>query len=419
MINPFFHRGPVRDSAYFFGRRDEIRFITDLLRAEQSISLNGPRRVGKTSLLFHLAHPEIVADYGLNPDTIRWVYLDGGMLDGLDVEWFYGAIDRALGGQADAVPYAHFVETMRSLTTQNIRLILALDEFELIAANAHFGPTLFNHLRGLAAQFPLQFITASRDPLGELTFAHKDTLSSPFFNIFAPAQLGLFTETAAIELLTTLSTQQGCPFSLETINFILELVGPHPLFLQVAGYRTFTTIDSSGHLAVQDKTTVVSQVETDLEQHLRYYWHNLSPEAQYALVTLPLLDKTIPNYLIATGLIYQTSYLGSTLETFVRQQLVAGVLQNGSFLLDEHQGLAAAYNHPVHLTPTEFATLKLLLQHTGQVITPEAIEAALWPAEITPDPDRARGVIKKLRAALGPASKAIVNRRGQGWFLEF
>ena len=48
----------------------------------------------------------------------------------------------------------------------------------------------------------------------------------------------------------------------------------------------------------------------------------------------------------------------------------------------------------------------------------EAIEAALWPDEVSPDPERARGVIKKLRAALGPSGEAIVNRRGQGWALE-
>ena len=30
--NPFFHRGPVRDPAYFFGREHETSFVADLLR---------------------------------------------------------------------------------------------------------------------------------------------------------------------------------------------------------------------------------------------------------------------------------------------------------------------------------------------------------------------------------------------------
>ena len=94
-LNSFFHRGPVCDPAYFFGRTNETRFIAQLLGAGQSVSLSGPRRFGKISLLFQLAHPQAATAYGLGPDSMRWVYIDGGMLDGLDVEWFYGAVDHA------------------------------------------------------------------------------------------------------------------------------------------------------------------------------------------------------------------------------------------------------------------------------------------------------------------------------------
>ena len=82
-----------------------------------------------------------------------------------------------------------------------------------------------------------------------------------------------------------------------------------------------------------------------------------------------------------------------------------------------HRGLAAVCGKPVHLTPTEFAALRLFLGRPGQIVTPEDMESALWPGEIAPDPERARGVVKKLRAALGPAGKAIVNSRGQGYLL--
>ncbi len=42
--NPFFHRGPVRDPQYFFGRKREIDYVSDLLRQGQSVSISGPRR---------------------------------------------------------------------------------------------------------------------------------------------------------------------------------------------------------------------------------------------------------------------------------------------------------------------------------------------------------------------------------------
>jgi transcriptional regulator with XRE-family HTH domain len=420
--NPFFHRGPVRDPPYFFGRAREVAFLADLLRQGQSVAISGPRRFGKTSLLFHLAHPDVAALHGLGADTTRWVYLDGGTLSGLDEQWFYGAVDQALDGEADAVPYTRFVERLRNLGAAGLRLVLALDEFELIAANPHFGQGLFNRLRGLATQFPLQFVTASKDPLVELTFAHRETLSSPFFNIFAPLLLGVLAPDEAVGLLQALSARGGRPFEPATIAYLVELAGPHPLFLQVAGYRAFAALDDrQGDLDAEAGARVRAETLADLEPHLRYYWSSLDPEAQYALAALPLLPKegrspTIER-LAAAGLLRGQAYLGGVLEDFVRRQKVDGLLQGGSFIVDLRRGQTAVRDGPVHLTPTEFAALKLFLERPGQLLTPEEIEAALWPGEIAPDPERARGVVKKLRAALGPAGESIVNRRGQGYLL--
>ncbi len=85
--------------------------------------------------------------------------------------------------------------------------------------------------------------------------------------------------------------------------------------------------------------------------------------------------------------------------------------------MDERCRLLTVNGKPVHLTPTEFAALRLLLLNPGRLITPEDIEAALWPDEIAPDPERARGIMKKLRADLGEAGEAIVTQRGQGYSL--
>jgi DNA-binding response OmpR family regulator len=166
---------------------------------------------------------------------------------------------------------------------------------------------------------------------------------------------------------------------------------------------------------------VRSQTLADLEPHLQYYWSSLDPEAQHALAALPLLPKEgrspAIERLAVAGLLRGQAYLGGVLEEFVRRQKVDGLLQGGPFIVDLRRGQAAVRDGPVHLTRTEFAALKLFLERPGQLLTPEEIESALWPGEIAPDPERARGVVKKLRAALGPAGEAIVNRRGQGYLL--
>ena len=63
--NPFFHRGPIRQRDCFFNRHHEVGQALGLLSSLQNVALIGQRRIGKTSLLFHLANPAIHADYGV------------------------------------------------------------------------------------------------------------------------------------------------------------------------------------------------------------------------------------------------------------------------------------------------------------------------------------------------------------------
>ncbi len=52
--NPFYHRGAIRQAEHFHGRTAVSTQILELLHNGQSVSLIGPRRIGKSSLLLHL-----------------------------------------------------------------------------------------------------------------------------------------------------------------------------------------------------------------------------------------------------------------------------------------------------------------------------------------------------------------------------
>lgn len=419
--NLFFHRGPVRDPAYFFGRKLEKAHLFDLLKRGQCVSVCGQRRLGKTSLLYNAAIPEVAAEYGLDPAHTRWIYLDGGMLDGLDEDSVYGAIDRGIQeSEPESIPYTELLGHIKSLEAQNLRLIVVMDEFEIFAENVRFQPRLFNRLRGLAAQFPVQYVIASKEPLAKITFANPDVVSSSFFNIFAPFRLSLFSEQEAVEMLVALSERSGAVFETDTISFLLDLVGPHPHFLQVASYNAFQLQDQ-GALSSSSRAEVRERTLEELSGHLEYYWRDLSEEEQYTLATLPL--TTFESYspsiyrLTESGLLNENKCLGSVLQIFVARQSVVGILRHGSFVMDERRRLLTVDGKLVHITPTEFAALRLLLQNPGRLLTPEDIELNLWPDEIAPDPERARGIMKKLRTALGDAGEAIVTQRGQGYSL--
>jgi hypothetical protein len=416
--NPFYHRGPIKEVAYFYGRDREVAYLFDLLRRGQSIALCGPRRIGKTSLLNHIQDETVCAANNFPAGQTCFLSMDGGMLDGLAESYFYGALVRGLGDDQDSVDYAQLLERLRSFFGAGAtKLAILIDEFELVAANPQFGLQLFNRLRGLTSQYPIQFVTASRLPLWQLTLSNPETLSSPFFNIFAPMPLGLLDEAKARAMLAELSAHAAAPFSESTIERILALAGTHPLFLQASGYRAFEAVGADGNIADDGWPEVRRRIGTDLEPHLGYYWNELASEARYALAALPL--GIVPTTgLEESGLVRNGRYAGELVERFVRHQKVDGLLQAGPFLLDLRRSQAAIHGALVHLTPTEFNLLRLFLERPGSVLTPEDIEAALWPSDQAPDPERARGVVKKLRAALGDAGEYLVNRRGQGYLLE-
>src|SRR3970040_3088643 len=76
--NPFTFGTPIKDPARCIGRQAEIRQISGRLlsSAHESTSIVGERRMGKTSLLSHLAHPEVAAGLGLSSDRYCMVYID-------------------------------------------------------------------------------------------------------------------------------------------------------------------------------------------------------------------------------------------------------------------------------------------------------------------------------------------------------
>jgi class 3 adenylate cyclase len=44
--NPYYHRGPIRDARYFYGRARETALALQMVKNRQSVSVVGPRRIG-------------------------------------------------------------------------------------------------------------------------------------------------------------------------------------------------------------------------------------------------------------------------------------------------------------------------------------------------------------------------------------
>jgi hypothetical protein len=426
--NPFYHRGAIRHADYFCGRQAEISQILGLLRNGQSVSLIGPRRIGKSSLLMHLTRPEIRAAQ-LDPTRTLFVFIDCQEFGGSPPEEVYEALFDGLMDAAEEInleiapaqnpgTYRTLDRLLHQISRQDVTVVVLLDEFELLAANEHLTPYFFARLRGLTTKYGLAYITASQRPLFDIT-AEEEILSSPFFNIFVTLPLGLFPPEEAQELLA--QRMSSTPFSHELVNYLLTLVGPHPFFLHIAGYHAFQALEQGHDLTNKTELAALDEaIEIEADSHLGYLWQNLNADEQY---TLAIADGPIDSLrmleqqclLVNSGEGY--AYTSKILRRFVRRQSVPELIQAGPFVIDQQRHQVWAAGHEMNLTNSQFAILVRLCENAGQVVHGDDLELAVWGEIRSEEPDRLKTLIKRLRRAVVPHDGWIISERGIGYAL--
>lgn len=305
--NPFTYGNPISDPDRFFGRSREIEQVFNRLRnAEaESSSIVGGRRIGKSSLLNYLAHPDIRRRHGMDPERSIFVYVDLQMVDeqttparlwqGLLSRMARQSRDESLNarlreiisaGEFDNFTLADLFDAVDSSTRH---VVFLLDEFETVTSNPNFDPGFFYGLRSLAIQHNLSLVTSSRHELIELTHSQA-VRSSPFFNIFANINLRLFNETESGRLLHGLLDETGVEFTEEELAALADIAGGHPFFLQAAGHFLF-----SAHAAHADATrrraAWLKAFSTEVGPHLAHFWRTTDPPGQISLLLLALLSR--------------------------------------------------------------------------------------------------------------------------------
>lgn len=431
MDNPFFHRGAIRRAEEFHGREAEISQILGLCRNGQSVSIIGPRRIGKSSLMLHICRPSVQTHYGLSPDEVIFALVDCQELGGSPPEEVYEALLTSIMDAAELVgldleniqrpgTYRALDRILNSIFSQGISIVVLLDEFELLAVNNRLTPYFFARLRGLTTKYGIAYLTASQRPLFAIT-ADEQILSSPFFNIFVSFSLGLFTRVEAEGLLACRLDGTGVNFNRQLSDHVLYLVGYHPFFLHIAGYHAFQSLVQNmvpETFAAFDWLDEPVEIET--LYHLEYLWRNLSDEEQYCLAisegpidTLRQLEQLCLLQPSNEGY----NFTSEILRRFVRRQNVKGLIQAGPFVIDIQRHIVLAEGQELGLTTSQFNLLVRLGIQPFQVVTAEELEVAVWGDALVDDPDRLKTLIKRLRRAIEPYSNWIVSERGVGYSL--
>jgi uncharacterized protein len=235
MPNPFVFGGRITTPHQFIGRKLELQRIFGALETAntgqlQHISIVGPRRIGKSSLLYHIT--QIYPQRLQQPHKYRFVYIDLDDAHCHTLAGLLGFILQRLGLAHNKQPkLTQFQEIIEQLSQkQALHPVLCLDEFEhLTKRKEQFPDEVFEVWRSLGSNSKAAFVTASQSSLGELI--QQGNLTSTFHNIFTHIPLGVFTDEDAHSLLTRNTDR---PFTQNEQRQLFELTGKFPAKLQIA-----------------------------------------------------------------------------------------------------------------------------------------------------------------------------------------
>ncbi|HUU28217.1 MAG TPA: protein kinase [archaeon] len=239
--NPYFNRAMIRDRRYFYGRKKEISTIYSRLGAArpQSVSIVGERRIGKSSLLYHINDVENRRAFLKNPESYIFIFMDFQEKRRALVDDFFISLFEALKaeginkiGPLPEPGYDGFKKVCEKLDTQNMKLVLLFDEFESITKNKNFDPEFFAFLRSIANNYNVAYVTSSLKNLQELCH-NKEISDSPFFNIFSNLNLTAFSENEALLFVSEPSRIFGHPLE-EHFDTVVDLAGYFPFYMAIA-----------------------------------------------------------------------------------------------------------------------------------------------------------------------------------------
>jgi len=252
----FFTAGAIRAEEHFFGRVKETREVLELLRRDQLVSVVGPRRIGKSSLLHHISRPTVFEAHRLSKARHRFVYIDCCNLADSDAsEIRFRILQRAeqeipeisFSLSRQAVSAEHFRRFFEKVERVGLRGTIMLDHFDSLVENPQLDHDFLEGLRAMNAMHQTIYVVASTEPLDKLEniWISQQNQPSPFFNIFHSQALGPFSqdESRAFLLQRFESASLSVPNS--AVDLIVSRTKGHPYYLQGAGAFTVRLLSDS------------------------------------------------------------------------------------------------------------------------------------------------------------------------------
>lgn len=306
--NPFICGGPVPPS-HFIGREREVQIVFDQITsyALGSIAICGDRRIGKTSLLQYVCHPDVLQEWGLSSDRYLFLFLDSQSISEFTPSRFWRRLLTLLlrEGKGNLPPemiegilareeigHTDFEIVLDEISRRGQVLVLLLDEFEWVIRtdddNEPITRDFLSALRALMNRTPkaLVLIVATCRELHELCRPIK-FIGSPFDNEFIFRRLRPFTRREVDQLLDNALKGTGIEFTPEERDYLCSLAGTHPLLIQLAG-STLLEFRMQGLETAPNSEFIRAEFEELARYHLSQLWESCSREEQMLLTVLAL-----------------------------------------------------------------------------------------------------------------------------------
>jgi len=245
---------PVKDIKYFVGRDSLADKIYSRIGAgrPQSVSIVGDLKIGKTSLLNFLTAPPVMKKYLDSPPNYIFitVSVSENKIDTLEkfVEILSAQLSEKSGYAIDSSisHYDWFKKVAEGLTGKNKKLIIFMDDFNIITQNEKFPLEFFSFLRSMANNYNVAYVTTSYHDLQKLCVS-KDVEESPFFNIFTNMTLRALDESKIGKFLDI----HFPDVSKENTQILVKYAGHFPYQLKVA-CNTLKNLQKDGDTSFEE-----------------------------------------------------------------------------------------------------------------------------------------------------------------------